>query len=227
VLAKGGAYGWTYDANGNLLTAVDDTSATDVYTYSTTIRDELTQMGATDNPVTKTNAYSYDGRGNVTGIANTAQPTDKNALVQHLSYDSQGRVNGVTYLDHGNGHTTTTITIGYNADGQRSDYTYTPQGQPTLDIQFQYRNGELAEQRVISDTTNGTGPVVIYTNTYLYGPQGEPLELLHAQPGQATGRYWYETDSQGSVVSLTDSRGNVVDRYAYDSWGKSTMPRTR
>ncbi len=220
VLAKGGAYGWTYDANGNILTAIDDTGATDVYTYSTTIRDELTQMGATDNPVTKTNAYTYDGHGNVTGIANTAQPTDKNALVQHLSYDSQGRVNRVTYLDHGNGNTTTTITIAYNADGQRSDYTYTPQGQPTLDTQFQYRNGQLAEQRVLSDTA--TGPVVIYTNTYLYGPQGEPLELLHAQPGQTVARYWYILDGQGSVVALTDANGSVVDRYAYDNWGEST-----
>jgi len=124
----------------------------------------------------------------------------------------------VTYLDHNNG--TTTITISYNADGQRSDYTFTPQGQPPLDTQFQYRNGELAEQRVISDTA--TGPVVIYTNTYLYGPQGEPLELLHAQPGQTVARYWYTLDGQGSVVALTDANGSVVDRYAYDSWGEST-----
>jgi len=126
----------------------------------------------------------------------------------------------VTYLDHNNGTTTTTITISYNADGQRSDYTFTPQGQPTLDTQFQYRNGQLAQQRVISDTA--TGPVVIYTNTYLYGPQGEPLELLHAQPGQTVARYWYTLDGQGSVVALTDANGSVVDRYAYDSWGEST-----
>jgi len=221
IIATGGTYAWTYDNNGNILTATDDTGTTDVYTYSTTIRNELTQMGATGNPVTKTNAYSYDGSGNVTGIANTAATTDKNALVQHLGYDSQGRVNQVTYLDHGNSNTTTTITIGYNADGQRSDYTYTPQGQPPLDTQFQYRNGQLAQQRVISDTT-ANGPVVIYTNTYLYGPNGEPLELLHAQPGQTVARYWYTLDGQGSVVALTDANGSVVDRYAYDSWGEST-----
>ncbi len=221
IIATGGKYAWTYDGNGNILTAIDDTGATDVYTYSTTIRDELTQMGATDNPVTKTNAYSYDGRGDVTSIANTAPSSDKNALSQHLSYDSQGRVTQVTYLDHNNGNTTTTITIAYNADGQRADYTYTPWGQPPLDTQFQYRNGQLAEQRVISDTT-ANGPVVIYTNTYLYGPQGEPLELLHAQPGQTVARYWYTLDGQGSVVALTDANGSVVDRYAYDSWGEST-----
>ena len=221
VIAKGGAYHWSYDGNGNIQTATDDTGATDLYTYSVSIPNELTQMGATGDPLTKTTAYSYDGSGNVTSIANTAPANDKNALVQHLSYDGQGRVNQVTYLDHSNGNTTTTITIGYNADGQRSDYTFTPQGQPTLDTQFQYRNGQLAQQRVISNTT-ANGPVVIYTNTYLYGPQGEPLELLHAQPGQTVARYWYILDGQGSVVALTDANGSVVDRYAYDSWGEST-----
>jgi len=219
LLAKGGAH-WSYDGNGNILSATDDTGATDVYTYSTTIPNELTLMGATGDPMTKTTAYSYDNGGNVTSIANTAPPSDKNALVQHLTYDSQGRVTGVTYLDHGNGNTTTTITIAYNAQGQRSEYTFTPQGQPTLDTRFAYQDGELRQQQVISNTANG--PVPVYTNTYLYGPSGEPLELIHAQPGQATGRYWYETDAQGSVVALTDANGSVVDRYAYDSWGEST-----
>ncbi len=126
----------------------------------------------------------------------------------------------MTYLDHGNNNTITTIALAYNVDGQRSEYALTPQGQPTLDTQFQYRNGELAEQTVISDTASG--PVVIYTNTYLYGPQGEPLELLHAQPGQTTARYWYVLDGQGSVVALTDANRVVVDRYAYDQWGEAT-----
>jgi len=219
LLVKSGAR-WTYDGNGNLLTATDDTGATDLYTYSTTIRDELTAMGATGDPITKTTAYSYDGSGNVTSIANTASPTDKNALVQHLSYDGQGRINQVTYLDHSNGNTTTTISIAYNAEGQRSDYAIAPQGQSIVDMRFTYRDGHLAQQQVISNTAGVL--VVLYTNTYLYGPNGEPLELIHTQPGQPTGRYWYETDSQGSVITLTDSHGNVVDHYTYDSWGEST-----
>jgi len=220
IIAKGGAYHWTYDGNGNILTATDDTGATDLYTYSVSIPNELTAMGATGDPLTKTTAYSYDGSGNVTGIANTAPANDKNALVQRLSYDGQGRINQVTYLDHSNGNTTTTISIAYNAQGQRAEYAIAPQGQPTLDTRFTYRDGQLAQQQVISNTPNG--PLPVYTNLYLYGPNGEPLELIHTQPGQPTGRYWYETDSQGSVITLTDSRGSVVDRYAYDSWGEST-----
>jgi len=219
LLTKGGAR-WTYDGNGNILTATDDTSATDVYTYSVSIPNELTAMGATGDPLTKTTAYSYDGSGNVTSIANTAPANDKNALVQHLSYDSQGRVVQVSYLDHANGNTTTTISIAYNADGERSEYAFAPQGQSMVDMRFTYRDGQLAQQQVVSNTAGVL--VVLYTNTYLYGPNGEPLELIHAQPGQPTGRYWYTLDGQGSVVALTDANGSVVDRYAYDSWGEST-----
>jgi len=38
-----------------------------------------------------------------------------------------------------------------------------------------------------------------------------------------TTRYWYELDGHNNVVALTDSTGNVVDRYSYDLWGKPTI----
>ncbi len=40
LLVKGGAR-WTYDGNGNILTATDDTGATDLYTYSASIPNKL------------------------------------------------------------------------------------------------------------------------------------------------------------------------------------------
>jgi YD repeat-containing protein len=49
-----------------------------------------------------------------------------------------------------------------------------------------------------------------------------PLELLRTTSG-GINRYWYERDGLGNVVALTDVSGNVVDQYAYDLWGKSTL----
>jgi RHS repeat-associated protein len=60
-----------------------------------------------------------------------------------------------------------------------------------------------------------------YTDTYLYTQDGAPLELLRQQNG-TTCRYWYVLDGRGNVVALTDSTGNVVDRYSYDVWGALT-----
>ena len=60
-----------------------------------------------------------------------------------------------------------------------------------------------------------------YTDTYLYTQDGLPLELLRQLNG-TTSRYWYVLDGRGNVVALTDSTGNVVDRYSYDVWGQPT-----
>jgi len=59
-----------------------------------------------------------------------------------------------------------------------------------------------------------------YTDTYLYRPDGTPLELLRQQGG-TTSRYWYVLDGRSNVIALTDVTGGVVDAYAYDAWGQT------
>ncbi len=91
------------------------------------------------------------------------------------------------------------------------------------DERFQYRDGEVAQVSAITATLTTSGTVksrgLPYTDTYIYGPIGEPLEFLRQQGG-VTNRYWYVLDGQGSVVAVTDASGKVVDRYNYDSWGE-------
>ena len=104
----------------------------------------------------------------------------------------------------------------FNAAGLRAGYMVTPYGasQPTLNEQFTYRGGQLAQTVTISGTTT-------YTDTYVYSQHGMPLELLRTTNG-TTNRYWYERDGLGNVVELTDASGTVVDQYTYDLWGKPT-----
>lgn len=49
---------------------------------------------------------------------------------------------------------------------------------------------------------------------YIYGPDGQPIEQIAAEKPT-----YLHQDQQGSVRLLTDSSGNVVGRYDYDSWG--------
>jgi len=226
---------WTYDANGNLLTAVGDAGATDVYTYSAPGPggqiNEQVAGGSSTSPPTATIRLAYDGHGDTTSISNPVSltPNDpsyqKYALAESFAYDAQQRPITVTRLvaDKVNGQTLVTpltATMQYNADGLRSDYYLTPDprtGKQPVDTRFAYRDGQLA-----SATVTGITGTLLYKNTFIYDAQGNPLELVRTNPNGTTSRYWYVLDGLGSVVALTSITGTVVDRYAYDSWGEET-----
>ncbi len=226
VVAKGGCARWTYDANGNLLTAIDDSGVTDVYSYTTGQPNEQTAGGSSTSPITAAIALAYDAHGDTTRISNPVSltPADpgykKDAIAERFGYDAQARPLTVTRLVGNKDGTTTplTATLAYNADGLRADYLLTPapgEGSP-VDARFAYRDGVLASATV----TDITG-ALLYKNTFIYGPSGEPDELIRTDP-KGTSRYWYTLDGLGSVVALTSITGTVVDRYAYDSWGEPT-----
>ncbi len=200
--------------------------ATDVYSYTTGRPNEQTAGGSSTSPTTATIALAYDAHGDTTSISNPVSltPTDpgykKYALAESFGYDAQARPITVTRLVGNKDGTTTplTATLQYNADGLRADYLLTPapgEGSP-VDTRFAYRDGALASATV----TDNTG-ALLYKNTFVYGPAGEPLELIRTDP-KGTSRYWYTLDGLGSVVALTSITGTVVDRYAYDSWGEPT-----
>ena len=198
-----GCYHWTYDKNGNLLTAVDDTGSTDVYTYSApgpgSQLNEQVAGGSSTSPITAAIAVAYDGHGDTTSISNPVSltPSDpgyaKYAIAESFRYDAQQRPITVTRLESTKVGTATlvtpiTATLQYNADGLRSDYLLTPDprtGTQPVDTRFAYRDGELASATV----TDITG-TLLYKNTFLYGPSGRAVGADPHQPGQI-GRLLY------------------------------------
>jgi len=222
-------YRWTYDANGNLTSQVADNGASEVYAYNPAQPNEVTQatfqqsgVPPADQYKNVTTSYGYDGNGDTTAITSPVNGayTDTAAINDHLQYDAEERPITITHLEGG---VPITISLGYNADGLRSRYTVVMSGTAIDDERFQYRDGELAQVSAVTTTLNANGSIksqgVPYTDTYIYGPGGEPQEFLRQQGG-ATNRYWYVLDGQGSVVAVTDASGKVVDRYNYDSWGE-------
>jgi YD repeat-containing protein len=190
---------WTYDGNGNLTTSVTN-GVTTTYGYNNSLTpNELQTVSRAGQP---TIYYTYDKNGDTTSITNTS------TISPGLSYDRQARLVRVTLQDG------TSVSLSYNSAGQRAGYVVSKPGQPTLSERFQYRGDELGQVVVVTGTTT-------YTDTYLYTPDGLPLELLRQLNG-VTSRYWYVLDGRGNVVALTDVTGNFVNRYAYDVWGQPT-----
>jgi RHS repeat-associated protein len=214
------AYHWSYDGNGNLKTQTTDLGTTETYDYSVTQPNAVVHSNAPGylNPDTY---YSYDGNGDTTAITApiSGSLTAPGAINTHIGYDAQQRVTRVAHQDN----KPFVTTVAYNADGDRARYTVVTSGTTTMDEQFQYRDGQIARVSAVTATVNTTGTVTSqgmpYTDSFVYGPAGEPLEFLRQQGG-ATSRYWYVLDGQGNVVAVTDATGKVVDRYNYDSWGE-------
>ncbi|MBI4846876.1 MAG: RHS domain-containing protein [Candidatus Omnitrophica bacterium] len=50
----------------------------------------------------------------------------------------------------------------------------------------------------------------------------EPLQLI-AHSSSLMEKYYYQTDGLGSITSLIDENGNIVERYEYDAFGNTTI----
>jgi len=219
VEAPGGCYRWSYDGNGNITSQVADNGQSESYTYDPARPNTLTQTHAPGylNPDTY---YGYDGNGDTTSITSpvTGSLTVPGAINTALSYDAEGRVTQVAHRDN----KPFVATLAYDAQGRRARYTVVMSGTVIDDERFSYRGGALGSVVAVTATVNATGTVTSrggYTDTYIDGPQGEPLEFVRAANGQ-TMRYFYVLDGRGSVVAVTDASGKVVDRYNYDLWGE-------
>ncbi len=68
-----------------------------------------------------------------------------------------------------------------------------------------------------------TTPLTSFTETFLYRPNGSPLELVYKTAGQASKRYWYVLDGHNNVMGLVDGSGTLVNVYTYDVWGRPDL----
>jgi len=213
-----GCYRCTYDGGDNIRTATTDAGTPVTYTYSYNPQNnELTTLYAPAY-ANSTTYYAYDNSGNTTAITSpvSGSLTAPGAINTRLGYDAAGRISAITLKDG------RTIAIAYNAQGQRASYNaLSATGQTLYNAQFSYSGGALSQASVVSATAGGS---VSYTDSYLDGVDGRPIEFTRVQNG-ATNFYWYEYDGRGDVVSVTDSNGNVVDSYEYDLWGEE-LPDT-
>jgi len=213
-------YHWTYDGTGNISTTTVDAGSPVTYTYTYNPQtNELTTLYA---PAYANNMtyYGYDGSGNTTAITSPVggSLTAPGAINTHLGYNAAGRISSVTLKDG------RTIAIMYNAAGQRASYSALSATRQTLySAQFSYSGGALSQASVVSATAGGG--TMSYTDSYLDGGDGRPIEFTRVQNG-TTNYYWYEYDGRGDVVSVTDSTGNVVDSYEYDQWGEELTDTT-
>ncbi len=227
--ATGGSR-WAYDGNGNVTSVAVSNTAALSYTYANAdgsepagwLPNELVATHYYNSTGPLASSYGYDGSGATTAIVITptgSQPTVR----ENLGYNAQGLLAGVSTSDG------LSVTMGYNARGLGASIAVTdtapqewsplgPVGKAATRFTetVQYR-GDRVGQVTVADAADP------FAETFLYRPDGSPLELLYQRAGRPLARYWYVLDGQGSVVALVDATGSVVDRYRYDLWGQPVV----
>jgi RHS repeat-associated protein len=133
--------------------------------------------------------YSYDPNGNLYTRTQGGNTTT-------YTFDSQDRLTGVS---------SPSLNIQYQYDGLFNRVSKTDSGATTKYLVDP--NGFLPQ--VIAEM-DGTGNILSY---YVYDGIGLVAKMTGANS------YYYHYDGSGNTISMTDSSGNMVNKYAYDEFG--------
>ncbi|MGA9111341.1 MAG: RHS repeat-associated core domain-containing protein [Smithella sp.] len=198
---------YTMDNVGNR-TAKTQNATSYSYVYDNIYR--LTQ--ATPSSGTQ-EAYTYDQVGNrLTKAPDT--PPNTNVTTQY-SYDDENRLTGVQITQNGN---IKQLTFAYDPFGNRISKTIV---QDAIGTDCTSPN---VCPRTINYVYDGKNIIMEYdqsgniTAKYTHGPNiDEPLAVQ-----QGTNTYYYHADGLGSITALSNTSGNIVQTYSYDSFGNMT-----
>ncbi len=191
---------YSYDSIYELTQVTQAANQTESYTFDP-VGNRLSSLTAATSSYNSSNqltsnsnaTYTYDANGNA------LTKTDSTGTTSY-TWDFENRLKNVTLPGTGG-----TVTFMYDPSGRRVQKIFT-QGTSTTTTTFAYDGQRIAE------TTDGAGNLVA---RYLQGREiDEPLALN--QNGSIS---FYEADGLGSITSVTNSAGAVVQSYSYDTFG--------
>lgn len=222
---------YTYDAAGNPVT-LEDLNGVHSFGY-----DDLHRLISASHPPgssveIKNETFDYDLAGNRTADARaTGYVYDAANRLQEdsrYSYTNDANGNRTSRTDKETG---ATMTLHYDSenrltrvdlpDGTRSSYQYDAAGRrveksagsissPTV-TRFVYDGAD-----VLAMLDGSNNPIAVFT----HGPGINAPLLMRRGSGED---FFYHADMLGSIVSLTDNAGVVVERVDYEAYGRPTF----
>jgi RHS repeat-associated protein len=214
-----------YDRVGNRLSCQIDDNPTQQYLY-----DNLYQLVYVDYNEFEATRYHYDDLGMRTAV-NDGQITyyTSNNLNQYttvdsspFSYDLNGNLTHtgqyIYYYDcenrltDVNDHADLPIaSFKYDTQGRRIEKTV--YGSPNQITRYLYDGDQVSAEYDDNDTL---------LRRFIYGPGiDEPILMIDVAGGNEA--YYYHFDGLGSVVALSNTNSEIVERYTYDVFGAPTI----
>lgn len=194
---------WTLDDVGNWNSFTENTS-TQNRTHGNA--HELTAIDST--------SLTYDVKGNLTANANN----------QTYAWDSDNMLSSAT-VPSGSVGTVGTHSYEYDALGRRVAKVVTDSGITTTNLFIQRTNSITYSPfagQVLAEYEFTTGSPTV-SRKFVYGDYiDEPVAMVSIN-GSSESTYYYHRNQQYSITALSDSSGSVVERYAYDAYGNTTV----
>lgn len=197
---------YTYDALGNRKSETKD-GIKYVYGY-----DDLNELlwVEKEGESEKQKKYTYDEDGNQVSEINAEAGTETT-----YAYDLEGNMLKSVSRARKNGETVETVTENqYNGDGTR--VARTVNGETTY---FVYANGNLISSYTM-DSSNRE--IVSKHTTNVFGINGDIILTIRT----GTKSYVYNADIRGSIMSITDDNGDVVQSCYYSVFGEPFVEGT-
>jgi RHS repeat-associated protein len=222
-------YAFAFNQIGTLTSRTDAIGAvTENFTYDTMNR--LTQYAIAGG---STKTVGYNGLGNITSKSDVGTYTYPAAGLArpHAVGSITGAINTIfTYDANGNMLAGQGRTVTYTSFNMSASIT---QGSSTVTLTYDANHARIKQVAPDGTTIYVAGPAgverfaatsgLVTWNEYLSaGGQLVGVHFSRSDTTQATRHF--VTDHLGSVAVLTDEMGAVVERLAYDAWGKRRYP---
>ncbi|MCA8970036.1 MAG: RHS repeat-associated core domain-containing protein [Planctomycetes bacterium] len=189
---------WFFDGAHNRATSIDTiggTGTTTTWTRSAGTNQYASRKVGSASPET----FTWDNNGNLLDDG-----------VRRYGYDFKNRLVEVR------NRSTNAVLVRYSYDAmdRRAFKVVDPLGTTPATTHYVYDGSRILEEH------DGSGAL---QKSHVWGVA--PDELLQVQTGSAaTQTFWVTENSLGNIAALVDDAGTIVERYAYDAFGKTSVP---
>ncbi len=223
-------YSYTYNANKQKLTESDGTMSSLSQTFSYDFENRLTSWTSNGTTLNQTQSWSLslEGAWNSTTVNGNIENRTFNQTYEILFSNS----NPMSHDRKGN--------LTTNKDGSvytwdfDNQLTFSTAGTPSVNASYTYD----AFGRRVSKSSNNTITIFVNsgyqilteyasinnapfaeTQSFVYAAYiDDPIALI-----STNGTYFYHSNRQFSVGAITDSNGNISERYGYNAYGKPVV----
>ena len=157
------------------------------------------------------NFYTFDNNGNMTSI----QERGLNGNFKNLSYSSENQL--IKIEQYKNNTLIKTSQYFYDALGRRmrKEIIDHQNSNNSFERKFIYDGQEILAE--LDEDNNTLG---VYTHSSLRTDDVLAIDVQDTKLASQIGSYFYLKDGLGSIIDIVDSSGNLVQHYAYSSFGK-------